>query len=314
MGFERFDTERGEDHHAEPDGGNNHTIGNLAGSRGFFAASTQPAEERHTDRGETYYEAGVELLEDGSGNFGFCGYVQPEHNQQGGANEYHHGGDDTVFRRFALDYCESGINRHDAEEQSAHVKEHGRNAGGSFLREFCGEVGQRKTVLVEGHPEEDDNGEDEAEGDDASARIGRRKFHCGFLFCGFFGGIGLFLLTFDVAEGGTRNEIDDHRDDQRDASHGKSEVIAVGFRETDALRVFHDFHSCTRGEERADVDCHVENGERCIALSGKFGTLIKVADHHLEVTFEKSCSHTNQRQCTDDGDHRHGTVAQGEGQ
>ena len=69
----------------------------------------------------------------------------------------------------------------------------------------------------------------------------------------------------------TRNEIDYHRDDQRDASHGKSEVIAVGFRETDALRVFHDLHSCTRGKERADVDGHVENRERCIALSGSSG-------------------------------------------
>ena len=113
------------------------------------------------------------------------------------------------FRRFALYYCESGINRYDAEEQSAHVKEHGRNAGGRFLRELSGKIRQRKTILVEGHPEEDDNGEDEAEGNDASARIGRRKFHCGFLFCGFFGGIGLFLLTFDVAEGGNakRNRL-----------------------------------------------------------------------------------------------------------
>ena len=116
LGFERLDTEGGEDHHTETDSGHDHTIGNFAGSRGLFATSGQPTEECNTHGGETYYEAGIELLEDGSGHLGFCGYVQPEHDQQGGANEYHHRGDNTIFCRFPLYYCESGIDRHDAKE------------------------------------------------------------------------------------------------------------------------------------------------------------------------------------------------------
>ena len=91
-------------------------------------------------------------------------------------------------------------------------------------------------------------------------------------------------------------------------------MVAIGLGETDVLGVLHDFHSRARSEERTNIDGHVENGEGRVAFTGQFRTFVQVAHHDLEITFEKSRSHTNQCQRTDDGDHSRCTVAQGEGQ
>ena len=314
MFFQRLDTERSNDHHTETNRSHDHTIGDFTRCRRFFTASGQPAKERHTDRCESHNETRIELLEDGSSHLRFGRNVQTKDDQQSGTNEHHRGGNDTTLRGFALHHSESRVNRHDAKEQSAHIEKHGRDTGRCLLRELSSEIGQGKPILVECHPEEDDHGENEAERNDASPRVGRRKFHSFFFCLVFFGGIGFFLLSFDVTEGRARCKIDKHRDDQRNTGHGKSEVVAIGLGETDVLGVLHDFHSRARSEERTDINGHVENGEGRVSLTGQFRTFVQVAHHDLEISFEKSRSHTNQCQCTDDGDHSRCTVAQGEGQ
>ena len=46
----------------------------------------------------------------------------------------------------------------------------------------------------------------------------------------------------------------------------------------------------SRSEHRAYVDEHVEDRESRVALSGIFGAVIEVADHHLQVAFEEACA------------------------
>ena len=141
------------------------------------------------------------MLEYGSCHLRLGRNFQSKDDQQSGTYEHHRGGDDTTLRSFALHNGESRVNRHNAKEQCAHVKEHGRNTGRRLLRELSSEIGQGKPVLVERHPEEDDHGKNEAECNDASPRVGRRKFHRFFFCFVFFGGIGFFLLSFDMTEG-----------------------------------------------------------------------------------------------------------------
>ena len=78
---------------------------------------------------------------------------------------------------------------------------------------------------MEGHPKENHNGEDQQQGDDALTGVGRRKFVGLCIDAARLG----FLLIVDVGmlKSGTECHVDGHRDDERDAGHGKP--IVVGF-------------------------------------------------------------------------------------
>ena len=58
-----------------------------------------------------------------------------------------------------------------------------------------------------------------------------------------------------------------------------------------------------RGEHRADVDRHVEQAERRIALGGIFRIVIQVAHHHLEVALEQARAHADEEQGADHQGH-----------
>ena len=76
---------------------------------------------------------------------------------------------------------------------------------------------------MESHPEEDNHGEHEAEGDDAVLGLLGSKLD-GILA----GGSGLLGIHIGMLEPGTEAEIDRHREDKRDAGDRETEVVGRG--------------------------------------------------------------------------------------
>ena len=109
-------------------------------------------------------------------------------------------------------------------------------------------------------------------------------------------------------------QIDEHRDDQRNTGHGKSEVVAIGLGETYILGILHDFHGRARSEECTDIDGHVENGEGRVSLTGQFRTFVQVAHHDLEITFKSPVPIQISASAPMMAISSRCTVAQGEGQ
>ena len=63
-----------------------------------------------------------------------------------------------------------------------------------------------------------------------------------------------------------------------------------------AFSPFLDLHGCGWSEKSTDINSHVENRKGRVALVCQFGIIIKVTDHYLKITLEKTCSQRNQYQ------------------
>ena len=135
--------------------------------------------------------------------------------------EHRHGGADPLrLAGFGLEGTEKRIDRNGDQEERPDVEPDAERTGNGILGVVAGEIGERRAVLVEGHPEEDDDGEDEAEGDDAVlGLLGRQFDHV------LAGGGRLLGVDVGVLEPGTEAEVDGHRHNQGHARDGETEVI-----------------------------------------------------------------------------------------
>ena len=84
--------------------------------------------------------------------------------------------------------------------------------------------------------------------------------------------------------------------------------------EAEADGPFTDLDGRGGGEQGADVDGHVEEGETGVALGSVLRVVVQVSHHYLQVSFEESCPESDQEQGGDHADERHGTAAQRDGQ
>ena len=164
---------------------------------------------------------------------------------------------------------------------------------------LVGEVGERGAVLVEGHPEEDDDGEDKAKGHDAVGRFLLRELGLGVAGSGRgrLGGI------VGMLEGAAEGVVDDDAHHEGEAGHAKGVVVGVGHGGAEVLLgVVHDLDGGRRGKEGADVDGHVEDGECGVALAFQLGVVVEVTDHDLQVALEEAGAYADHEQ---GGEHEH---------
>ena len=154
---------------------------------------------------------------------------------------------------------------------------------------------------MESHPEEDDHGEHEAQRHDAVFCLLGRELRLGVLSrhvgsCGLRVAVGVFERA---AEG----VVDGDAHHEREAGHGESVVVGVGWRGSPVgLGVLHDFDGGRRCEEGADVDGHVEDGESRVALALQLGVVVEVAHHHLQIAFKEARADAHHEQ---GGKHEH---------
>ena len=124
----------------------------------------------------------------------------------------------------------------------------------------------------------------------------------------------LLGAAFHMFEPAAESVVDSDGNNQGNAGYGEGEVVGGVPVEAQADGPFADLDGRGRGEQGADVDGHVEEGESGIALGRKLGLVVKVAHHHLQVSFEESCPESDQEQGGNHADERHGTAAQRDGQ
>lgn len=121
-------------------------------------------------------------------------------------------GDDAALAGLALEQTKQSIDNENDGNEIDHIEGHALNACRSFLSEFVGEISQRQTILMEGHPEENHHSEDEAKSNDALLGLLRRQFlnvfSLGFSFLNLIG------IAFYLTEGVAECVVDDDGDDQ----------------------------------------------------------------------------------------------------
>ena len=127
---------------------------------------------------------------------------------------------------------------------------------GRLGRELIGKVSQRETILVESHPEEDDDGKDENQRNDTLRSLFFRQFG---LIADGLALVGLTLATLNMTEGAAEDVVDGNRQNQRGTGHSKGEMIGVIHRSAEVLLgPLHDAHGSRRSKECTDVNGHVE--------------------------------------------------------
>ena len=85
-------------------------------------------------------------------------------------------------------------------------------------------------------------------------------------------------------------------------------MVSVVFVITDRLCPLFNAHSSCRSEKGADVDRHIEDGKGRIALAGIFRTVVKIADHYLQVAFEETRTKTDEDQGCEHSNHCYGAA------
>ena len=163
---------------------------------------------------------------------------------------------------------------------------------------------------MERHPEEDHHGENEAEGHDTRLGLLLRKLAHGLLRARFLLGAALGML-----ERAAESVIDGYRDDERYARHGESEVIGRTLVQSERVYgIIFYAHCGRRCEQRADVDGHIEDRERRIALRLILGIVVQIAYQHLKVALEESRAATDKQQRSVHTRQSHTARAQRQGQ
>ena len=161
---------------------------------------------------------------------------------------------------------------------------------------------------MEGHPEEDHHGEHQEQGHHTFLGLlrGEGIHHLGFA---------VFLMTaFHVLEPGTESIINGDGDNQGHAGHGEGEMIGRIAVEAQADGPFADSDGGGGGEEGADVDGHIEQGEAAVTLGCVLGFIVQVSHHYLEVALEQAGSEADEHQGRQHTYQRDAAAAQRNGQ
>ena len=289
-------------------GGYYHSVRYLARSRRLFAAFVQCTENSHTNRREGHYIERVELLEDRSSDAQFGRMVEVLEDEEGGDDRADATPYDLGFAGVLTEDTEERIDEYGNSYQVPDAEGHGLCAGHNRVDKLIGEEGKRETVLMEGHPEEEDYREDQAERHNAFLGLLRRQF-LHFLITALrhlFGGV-LHML-----EPGTASVVDSYTDDERSASHHEGEVITVvDIVAQTVLCPGHDLDRSGRREHGTDVDCHVEEREGSVTAVSVLGIVVQIADHDLQVAFEQTRTERDEKQCQEHDSHRKTAATQG---
>ena len=146
---------------------------------------------------------------------------------------------------------------------------------------------------MEGHPEEDNDCEHETERHDALFGFFLRQFlNRSLILC-----TSLLLTTFRMTECRAEQIVDGNRKNQRSTSDSKREMVGiVGRIAQRCLGILLNLNSCSRSKQSTDIDSHIENREARVALVLVLRIIIKIANHHLQVAFEKTCTKTDKQQ------------------
>ena len=165
---------------------------------------------------------------------------------------------------------------------------------------------------MESHPEEDYHGKHQTQGYHALGRLLLTQF---WLRAGSLSLVGLTLATLYMTEGAAEDIVDGNRQNKRSTGDGKGEVITIVHACAKVLlRPLHDTYSCRRCKQRTNIDGHVEQREARITLVSILRVIVKVAHHHLEVTFEKSRSEADEHQSHQHHNQGKGVATEGYGE
>ena len=166
---------------------------------------------------------------------------------------------------------------------------------------------------MESHPEENDNGKDEAEAYDALLRLGGRKLGlCGRGILRLFGL--LFFLRDDMLIGAAEGIVDGDGDNQAQAGYDEGKMVRVCLAHAKLrLSITHHLDGGGGGKHGTDVDGHIEEREATVALVGIFRVVIQTSDHHLEVALEESCAETDENKGETHGRSSNEIAAEGHG-
>ena len=191
---------------------------------------------------------------------------------------------------FPVENGEEGVDDGDDGDEVPYIERHGRKAAGAALGKFISKVGEGQPVLVERHPEEDDDGKDQEQGQHALfGLLGGEGVHNLLL-------LSLGMAAFDMTEPAPEGIVDGDRDNQGHARHGKGEMVGGIAVEAQSDGPFTNLDGRCRGEKGADVDGHVEERETAVPLGGILGIVVQVTDHHLEVALEQAGAEADQQQ------------------
>ena len=299
---------RAECYNSEAGSCNQHTVSDLTWCRRLLATLCECAEDSHRNRSEGYNIEWVELLEDWSIYSNGLGSLDAhsainEECQNAGTNQARK---ELTLSAIALEDRECCIYSYDDQYQVPYIEEHGAKTRYRGIVELVSEVCECKTILVECHPEEDYNGKYEDQCYDASLSLGRSEVILNLCSSSL-----VALATLNVTEPSTASVVDNHRHDQRCASHCKREVVSIVACEAEILLCpILDSHSSSRCEQCADVDSHVEQRECRVTLRRVLRVVVEITNHNLQVTLEEACTYCDEEQCTNHCNHSQGIATE----
>ena len=183
---------------------------------------SQPAEDCHRDGRQGNHEEGVELLEllredvDDAVHMGKDGIDATPQSQRDDS------GDELGLLRLGLEHGKQRVDADGDEGEGPDIETYLQPTATGGSRVVAGKPGERLAVLVECHPEEDDDGKNEAEGHDAVLGLLRGELDVALVLCLLLGG------HVGMLEPAARSHIDGDGDNQRHAGHGKAHVVGRG--------------------------------------------------------------------------------------
>ena len=184
---------------------------NTAMDTGVIALGGEGSEYGHGYRGQGHYEEGIELLEYlGQQAYGLVTERTVAEDQGHYRGQGHETGYNLTALFLRLENGERRIYRNDYEYEVQHI---GQNPGKSChlgSRVVTGEEGQGETVLLEGHPEEDNHCEDEQQGHDTGLGLLLGELDDGLSALG----LELALCDVGVLEALAEAEVDQDRENQ----------------------------------------------------------------------------------------------------
>ena len=176
---------------------------------------------------------------------------------------------------------------------------------------------------MEGHPEENHDGEDEEEGHETVLGLLRGEFL-------YRSGsrLGLLCSHIGVLEPAAAGEVDGHGEYEGHAGDAEAEAVGAGkgiqigrilagsviYETLPSEHGFGDFPGHCRCEHRTYVDCHIEETEGRVALCAVTRVVVEIADEHLEVTLEETRAHGHEGQSGEHNELGGGAVARRKGQ
>ena len=183
------------------------------------------------------------------------------------------------LRGLALKEWHKTINHEDNHHKVDYIKCHSLNTFWLWINKLISKVSQSKTILVEWHPEEDNDSKNKTKSNNTLLSLLWSKF---FLSTSRVSFLALTCTCLNMLKGAAERIINHHWHDQWHTSNCKREVVSIITRITKRMLCpFLNSHSCCRSKECTNVDCHVEDRETWIALCWQLWCIIKITHHHL---------------------------------